>query len=376
VTDLPEAQRWFDKASEAFKAGRYEEALQAYERAYDYKPFAEFKYNQAVCLEKLGRNYAAVSRFGQYLAEKPDAADAGKVRAHLVKLRETADKAPITASGEAGGYEWMTRGLRLAQQQRHGEAVNAFQEGFRTYPDRDFIRYEAKALLDSGRYAEADLAYQTYLSDPKAPHAETVRAEQQQARSHMVGGKEATATGVAESQRLLDEGVKLFKSGRFADALQAFERAYELNPLSLLRFNQAACLDKMGKRELAAQRYDAYLKEAPNAPDAAQVQAHIKKLHADALKAAQDAFDRGEKAFNAGRFKEAAGAFAEAYEQKPLPQILYNIAASHDKAGDRSRAVQNYQLYLSMAPDAADAAKVRKRIEQLQKASGNQLMKP
>ena len=33
VTDLPEAQRWFDKASEAFKAGRYEEALHAYERA-------------------------------------------------------------------------------------------------------------------------------------------------------------------------------------------------------------------------------------------------------------------------------------------------------------------------------------------------------
>ena len=132
----------------------------------------------------------------------------------------------------------------------------------------------------------------------------------------------------------------------------------------------------MGKRELAAQRYEAYLKETPDAPDAAKVKARIDKLRSDALKAAQSAFDRGQAAYNAGRFNEAASAFAEAYEQKPFPQFLYNIGASFHKAGDTKRAVENYQLYLSMFPDAPDADKVRKQIQILLKATGDELMQP
>ena len=51
---------------------------------------------------------------------------------------------------------------------KYNEAVAAFDEGFRTYPDSKFTLNKAAALLDSGRYAEADLAYQSYLSDPNA----------------------------------------------------------------------------------------------------------------------------------------------------------------------------------------------------------------
>ena len=183
------------------------------------------------------------------------------------------------------------------------------------------------------------------------PRADEARKAQERARAHM-GGREATITGVAESEKLFAQGNDHYNAGKYGDALQAFERAYQQNPLGALRYNQAAALDKMGKRELAAQRYEAYLKETPDAPDAAKVRTHITKLHADALNAAQSAFDRGQTAYQAGRFNEAASAFAEAYEQKPLPQFLYNQAASYDKAGDTKRAIQNYQLYLSMAPDA------------------------
>jgi tetratricopeptide (TPR) repeat protein len=94
------------------------------------------------------------------------------------------------------------------------------------------------------------------------------------------------------------------------------------------------------------------------------------------MKAAQDAFTRGQDAFNAGRFNEAVAAFSEAYEQKPFPQFLFNVAASYDKAGDKMRAIQNYQLYLSMYPDANDAVRVRTRIRNLHKANGSELMQP
>jgi tetratricopeptide (TPR) repeat protein len=176
--------------------------------------------------------------------------------------------------------------------------------------------------------------------------------------------------------QLLGKGSELYKQGRFAEAFAAFERAYHLNPLSLLRYNQAACLQRMGKNELAAQRYEAYLAETPKAPDAAKVQGMITKLRADAQAAAQQAFDRGTAAFKAGRFNEAAAAFSQAYEQKPASQFLFNVAASFDKGGDRARAIQYYQLYLSMTPDAPDENRVRKRIDMLQAADGRQLMRP
>jgi tetratricopeptide (TPR) repeat protein len=132
----------------------------------------------------------------------------------------------------------------------------------------------------------------------------------------------------------------------------------------------------LGKRELAAQRYEDYLKEAPGASDAGQVQTRITKLRGDALTAAREAFDRGQVAFRAGRFKDAASEFAAAYEQKPLPEFLFNRAAALEKSGDTARAVQTFQLYLSMAPNAADADKVRAHIQKLQQASGNELLRP
>jgi tetratricopeptide (TPR) repeat protein len=365
----------YDKGALAYKAGKYQEALEAFQKAYELNPLPEFKYNMGASLEKLGRPYAAAERYSEYAKEKPNAPDAQRMNIKAEKLRTEADKAPITASGHEGGQEWILRGNRLLTAHKYNEAVNAFEEGFRTYPDRAFILNKAAALLDGGRYAEADLAYQNYLSDPDAPRADEARKAQERARAHM-GGKEATSTGVAESEKQFEQGNNFYKEGKYGDALQAYERAYQQNPLGALRYNQAAALDKMGRREMAAQRYEAYLSETPDAPDAAKVKAHITKLRAEALKDAQAAFDRGQQAYNAGRFTEAAHAFAEAYEQKPFPQFLYNIGASYDKAGDTQRAVQNYQLYLSMNPNANDADRVRKRIHLLLQATGADLMQP
>ena len=376
ITGVVESRKEFEKGAAAFKAGRYQEALDAFDKAYELNPVPDFKFNQAAALEKLGRPYAAADRLQTYLDAKPNAKDKAAVTERINNLRIAADKAPITATGQAGGQEWMSRGNRHLAAGRHNEAVEAFNEGFRTYPDSKFILNKAAALLDGGRYAEADLAYQTYLSDPNAPRADEARAAQAKARAHLQGGKEATATGVAESQKLFEQGNDLYKAGKYHEAFQAFERAYALNPLPDLRYNQAAALQRQGKSELAAQRYEAYLAEKPNAPDAAQVRKLITKLHEDASKASQAASERGRVAYAAGNFKEAAAAYAEAYEQKPEPDLLYNIGAAYHRAGDTKQAIKNYQLYLSMHPDAKDAYQVRNMMNKLLKATGDELMQP
>jgi tetratricopeptide (TPR) repeat protein len=265
----------------------------------------------------------------------------------------------------------------LLMAHKYNEAVAAFQEGFRTYPDSKFILNEAAALADGGRYAEADLAYQRYLSDPNAERADEARDAQQRLRTEHMGGREATITGVAESKRLMEEFGTLYKAGKFSEAFDALERARVLNPLPILRHDQAVCLVQMGKPELAAQFYRTYLLEAPNAPNADIIRRKIDNLQGEALKLASAAFERGQTAFNEGRTKDAAGAFLEAWSHKPMPQFLFNAAASYHKGGDNTKAIEYYQRYLNADPNASDADRVRKAIDKLHQANGGmQLMKP
>jgi len=141
-------------------------ALDAFDQAYEKSPTPEFLHNQATCLEKLGRPYAAADRYEAYLAAKPDAKDAAEVRSKVEQLRKNADTKPITATGTC---RWpgvdVARQSTAVSHHRYDEAVAAYEEGFRTYPTNAFVLNKASALLDGGRYAEADLEYGRYLSD-------------------------------------------------------------------------------------------------------------------------------------------------------------------------------------------------------------------
>jgi len=188
-------------------------------------------------------------------------------------------------------------------------------------------------------------------------------------RSGPAGFPPAAGADIAESSRLFDDGVKAYAEGRYGEALQAFDRAYELNPMGELRFDQAACLDKLGLRQLAAQRYEAYLAEVPDAPDASRVRDHVSLLQERAREAAEQAFARGQDSFAQGHWREASIAFAQEYEQLPLPDFLFDKAVALEKMGDRARAVESYRQYLSMKPDAEDVAQVNAKIEALTKRS-------
>jgi len=376
ATGLAQSRPVFYAGVKAFKEGRYQDALDDFDRAYELNPVADFKFNQAACLEKLGRPYAAADRYESYASTASGAAtDKTKTREHAESLRAAADKAPISAVGFAGGHEWLSRGNRLLFAHKYDEAVAAYQEGFRTYPDRAFILNEGSALLEAGRFAEADLAYGRYLSEPDAPRADEARAAQERARAAM-GGREATITGIEQSFKYFEQGTAHYKAGRYGEALKTFDRANELNPNPIVRYNQAACLDKLGQREQAVEKYKSYVAIAPHAADATKVRDRIAALEAQMTNLSRAAFDRGQAAYLDGRYRDAASAFGEAYEVKSNPVFLFDRAESLDMAGDTDGAVRAYQQYLNAAPNAADADKVRARIQDIQKATGNELMRP
>ena len=84
----------------------------------------------------------------------------------------------------------------------------------------------------------------------------------------------------------MEEFGTLYKAGKFGEAFDVLERARVLNPLPILRHDQAVCLAQMGKPELAAQFYRSYLQEAPNAPNADIIQRKINNLQGEAMKLA------------------------------------------------------------------------------------------
>ncbi len=77
-----------------------------------------------------------------------------------------------------------------------------------------------------------------------------------------------------------------------------------------------------------------------------------------ALRQAKAHFHEGETAYTLGKFDKALTEFSAAYEAKPLPGFLFNIAQCHRQLKHWERAVFFYEGYLRQIPDAPNRALV------------------
>jgi len=89
--------------------------------------------------------------------------------------------------------------------------------------------------------------------------------------------------------------------------------------------------------------------------------------------AAQTAFGQGETSYLSGQFDDAASSFKKAYEARPMPQFLYNIAAAYQMKGKKQsdadaydKAIDYYKRYLVEEKAAPDTAGVTKTIAVLE----------
>jgi hypothetical protein len=95
----------------------------------------------------------------------------------------------------------------------------------------------------------------------------------------------------------------------------------------------------------------------------------VQPAHADgdAKAAARAHFKRAEAAFNLGKFDDALAAYQAAYETKPLPGFLFNIAQCHRNLGNHERALFFYRRYLALDPQTANRAVVEQLIDETEK---------
>src|SRR5437763_8927773 len=89
------------------------------------------------------------------------------------------------------------------------------------------------------------------------------------------------------------------------------------------------------------------------------------------LGTAKEAFESAQSAFVRGEYLVAAERFLSAYEHKPYPAFLFNVAVSYEKARQLEKARDYFTKYLDKDPNASDAAQVKLRLDVI-----NQLLAP
>lgn len=89
------------------------------------------------------------------------------------------------------------------------------------------------------------------------------------------------STGAPWAQ-LFEEGRTAYSQGRFEDAAEAFYRAREMGGPPSLLYNQALCLDELGRGPAAASAYRRYLDRSPDAANREAVLQRIRVLEAPA----------------------------------------------------------------------------------------------
>ena len=77
-------------------------------------------------------------------------------------------------------------------------------------------------------------------------------------------------------------------------------------------------------------------------------------------------FEDGTKAFNLGEFDRAIAEYKAAYNAKPDPVFLYNIAQSYRLSNDLSQALFFYRSFLRNQPNTPNRKEIEERIRQLE----------
>jgi tetratricopeptide (TPR) repeat protein len=83
-------------------------------------------------------------------------------------------------------------------------------------------------------------------------------------------------------------------------------------------------------------------------------------------------FRKGKRYFSVGQFENALKAYQAAYDAKPLPDFLFNIAQCYRNLGDYERAVEHYRDYLEQMPDAPNRGNVETTIRDLEREIAEQ----
>ncbi|WP_348248191.1 tetratricopeptide repeat protein [Leptolyngbya sp. GB1-A1] len=195
-------------ANALFELERYEEAIDCYEKAIEYKPDKHAAWNnRGIALANLERYEEAIVSWNKALEHKPDAHQAwnnrGIALANLGQYKEA-----IVSWDKAIEYKpdkhaaWNNRGFALANLGQYKEAIGSWDKALELKPDDDAAwNNRGLALVNLGHYEEAIGSYEKALEYKPDDYA-----------------------------AWYNKGNALFNLERYEEAIDSYEKALEYKP--------------------------------------------------------------------------------------------------------------------------------------------------
>jgi tetratricopeptide (TPR) repeat protein len=313
----------FEKGYNLYELGRYEEALDAFDRVTEINPKELLSWhNKGVVLTVFDRYEDALDAFNKAIEIDPLDAESwygkGTVFDRLGRYEEALDafnKAIKIDPKEA--LPWFSVGFVLDELGRQEESLDAFNNAIELDP-LDYAAWFGKgSVLGSlGKYEEALDAFVRVIEiDPLS------------------------------SQAWYYKGVMLDRLFRYEEALDAFDKAIEIDPLDVESWNgKGTIFGRLGKYKEALAAFDQAILIYPE---------RITSWH-----------NEGIILYRLSMYKEALNAFNKAIEIDPTYALAYsNLAETQFTLGYISEAEDSVTKALELCPELVPALLLKGEIE-------------
>lgn len=247
------AQRMIDRATAAYSAGRYLEAIRELRVAYQITPVPDLLFNLAQSCRAAGQSEAALALYQSLLPQQLPPA--------LHSLVEQRERELRQALAQAAAQQ----GAQLLIEKRYAQAQSAWERAYERVQEPVFLLRIAQAQRLDGRNTEAIASFERFLSVSKDPLLSRDATEQ---------------LAALRAERLHEEAQAHLRAQRPAEAATLWARAYSLNPDPQYLLAQAEAERLGGLSQEAIRSYERFLEKSPESPARAAVVTQLQALRA------------------------------------------------------------------------------------------------
>jgi tetratricopeptide (TPR) repeat protein len=175
----------------------------------------------------------------------------------------------------------------------------------------------------------------------------------------------------AEAQQLISDAETAALQGEHVAARDAFTRAAALQPGNArLAYYLGREHEALDENTNAVRQYCRYLQLAPDASDADEVRGRVVRLtpatELARLEEARSNFQTGVALLRRRQYEAADSVFGFVAGRLPAaPEPYFNRALARAARGERATAMQDFEKYLELSPEALDRVRLRDAMSQL-----------
>lgn len=279
---------WLGKGVILYSMGKYEEAIECYDRAikgrhdptnmnsqyivkegnleiHPHNQIVDFAlHNKGLCYVQFGQWTKALECFEQALSLNPIYVDAWVNKARTLASDGKIEEA-ITSYDEAirlnpdSFHIWYNKGISLTLSGRWEQSLPCYDEALKI------------SAMKKGQKSLEDLAGEVGALDNKGYCLAQLGRYEEALNYHA----KALEINPNHQNALINQGNALYGLARYKDAVKSYKKATEINPGNgLAWYHLGNALEKVGKRDSALSSFDRALKLSPPSDIAVKIQCH------------------------------------------------------------------------------------------------------